>query len=144
MSEIQYEELLKKRDIINAVAVAIIKSLQLRLLILKYIAKNVATKDDIRELRHYVDIHISILDQRIGGLGKSFDGIDKKIEAIDRRIDGLSKKIDVLGKRIEALDKRIAGLNERITLLQWILAIGFTGLSIILTFITYLVSTLPR
>jgi len=109
MSEPSYEKLIKNEDFINSVALAIAKSPRIQLLILESVVKNVATKDDIRELRHYVDVRIGDLD-----------------------------------KRIDSLDKRIDGLDKRISLLQWVIAIGFTILSVILSVLTFAIMTLPR
>ena len=116
MSEPSYEKLIKNEDFINSVALAIAKSPRIQLLILESVVKNVATKDDIRELRHYVDVRIGDLD----------------------------KRIDSLDKRIDSLDKRIDGLDKRISLLQWVIAIGFTILSVILSVLTFAIMTLPR
>ena len=109
MSEPSYEKLIKNEDFINSVALAIAKSPRIQLLILESVVKNVATKDDIRELRHYVDVRIGDLD-----------------------------------KRIDSLDKRIDCLDKRISLLQWVIAIGFTILSVILSVLTFAIMTLPR
>ena len=109
MSEPSYEKLIKNEDFINSVALAIAKSPRIQLLILESVVKNVATKVDIRELRHYVDVRIGDLD-----------------------------------KRIDSLDKRIDSLDKRISLLQWVIAIGFTILSVILSVLTFAIMTLPR
>jgi len=113
MSEPQYEKLIKNEDFINAVALEIAKVPKLQLLILESVIKNVATKEDIRELR-----------------------LSTKEE-----IRELRHYVDV---RIGDLDKRIDSLDKRMSLLQWVLAIGFSVLSIILTFLTYVIASLPK
>ena len=71
-------------------------------------------KEDIRDLKRCVDV-------RIGD--------------VDKRIDGLDKRIDGLGKRIDSLDKRI-------NLLQWVMLLGFSIFSVILSILTFMISTL--
>ena len=103
-----FKDLIESEEFIEAVAVKIAANSRLQMLILESIIKNVATKEDIRELRHYIDVRIEDLD-----------------------------------KRIDSLDKRIDSLDKRINLLQWVMVLGFSIISIFLTVITFMISTLP-
>lgn len=119
MSESSYEKLVKNEDFISAVALAIAKSPKIQVLILESIIKNVATKDDLRDLRHYVDVRISDLNKRI-------DILETSINA-----------------RIDSLDKRIDSLDKRISLLQWGSLLGFSMVSVFLGILAYVIALHP-
>ncbi|MGQ4914742.1 MAG: hypothetical protein ACP6IU_08320 [Candidatus Asgardarchaeia archaeon] len=116
-----FSSLIENEEFIEAIALKIAKDTKLQTIILEAIIKNVATKEDIRELRYYIDVRIGDLDKRIDGL--------------DKRIDGLDKRIDSLDKRIDALDKRIS-------VLQWITVLGFMLVSVITAIIQFIAMSL--
>ena len=122
------ERLLQDKRFLKGVAAELAKDPNLQLLILESVIKNVATKDDIRELKEEIRENRRYTDVRVSDL-------DKRIESLDKRFDSLDKRIDSLDKRIDSLDKRIS-------LLQWIVLLGFSVFSVILSILTFMISTL--
>jgi len=108
------EKLLRDERFIKSVAVEIAKNREFQYLILEAAIKNVATKEDIQMLKEDIRDLKRCVDVRIGD--------------VDKRIDGL-------GKRIDSLDKRI-------NLLQWVMLLGFSIFSVILSILTFMISTL--
>ena len=115
------ERLLQDKRFLKGVAAEPAKDPNLQLLILESIIKNVATKDDIRELKEEIRENRRYTDVRVSDL-------DKRIESLDKRFD--------------SLDKRIDSLDKRISLLQWIVLLGFSVFSVILSILTFMISTL--
>ena len=81
----------------------------MKFLILRSLVRDVATKEDfqslkedIRDLKRYVDVRINDLKEDI---------------------DSLKRYVDV---RIGDLDKRIDGLDKRISVLQWTMIVFFS------------------
>jgi len=115
------ERLLQDKRFLKGVAAELAKDPNLQLLILESVIKNVATKDDIRELKEEIRENRRYTDVRVSDL-------DKRIESLDKRFD--------------SLDKRIDSLDKRISLLQWIVLLGFSVFSVILSILTFMISTL--
>lgn len=115
------ERLLQDKRFLKGVAAEPAKDPNLQLLILESVIKNVATKDDIRELKEEIRENRRYTDVRVSDL-------DKRIESLDKRFD--------------SLDKRIDSLDKRISLLQWIVLLGFSVFSVILSILTFMISTL--
>ena len=73
------EKLLRDDDFIKGVAFQIATNNEMKTLILQSVVRDVATKEDIRDLKHYVDVRIGDLDKRIDSLDKRIDSLDKRI-----------------------------------------------------------------
>ena len=121
------EKLLRDDDFIKGVAFQIATNNEMKTLILQSVVRDVATKEDIRDLKHYVDVRIGDLDKRI-------DSLDKRIDSLDKRIDSLEKTVNA---RIDSLDKRM-------TMMQWVMMIFFTIFSVILTALTFFIANMPK
>jgi len=128
MSDIK-EELLRDKDFIKGIVTEIARDKSMRALLLQSVIKEVATKDDLRDLKEYIDARINDIYRYIGTLESS----------INARIDSLDKRIDSLDKRITTLE---SSMNARIDGLRWMMMIFFTVFSIILSILTFFVSTL--
>ena len=153
MSDIK-EELLQDKEFLKGIVTEIARDKSMRHLLLQSVIKETATKDDLRDLKEYIDARINDLYKHIGVLERSinerFLSLDKRIttfeSSVNARLDALDKRIDGLDKRINSLDKRIDTLensiNARIDSLRWMMMIFFTIFSIILSILTFFVSTL--
>ena len=115
MSDIA-EKLLKNDKFLKGVAVELATNKEMKYLILQSVIRDIATKEDIRDLKRYVDVRIGDLD----------------------------KRIDSLDKRIDSLDKRIDSLDKRMSMFQWVMMIFFTIFSVILTILTFFIASLPK
>ncbi|MGQ4915972.1 MAG: hypothetical protein ACP6IU_14670 [Candidatus Asgardarchaeia archaeon] len=121
MSDIK-EELLRDKDFIKGIVTEIARDKSMRALLLQSVIKEVATKDDLRDLKEYIDARINDIYRYIGTLESS----------INARIDSLDKRITTLE----------SSMNARIDGLRWMMMIFFTVFSIILSILTFFVSTL--
>lgn len=75
-----------------------------------------ATKEDIEKLD--VKLERTVTKEELKLVIEMFD---KRFEAVD--------------KRFEAVDKRFEDLNKRFIFLQWLIVIGFTFISILITYL---------
>ncbi len=55
---------------------------EMKYLIMQSVIRDVATKEDIRDLKRYVDVRIGDLDKRIDSLDKRIDSLDKRISVM--------------------------------------------------------------
>jgi len=123
-------EAVKKKTVLKAIVVELIKNPDLLHMIAEAALGRVATKEDVAELRKEI---VEFRKEMQMWKEDIIKYIDARYESLDKRIDGLDKGIDSLDKRIDSLDKRIDALDKRISLLQWVIVIWFTILSILTT-----------
>ena len=146
MSDIK-EELLQDKEFLKGIVTEIARDKSMRHLLLQSVIKETATKDDLRDLKEYIDARINDLYKHIGVLERSinerFLSLDKRITTLENSVNA---RLDALDKRIDGLDKRITTLensiNARIDGLRWMMMIFFTIFSIILSILTFFISTL--
>ena len=81
MSDIA-DKLLKNDEFLKGVAVELATNKEMKYLILQSVIRDVATKEDIRDLKRYVDVRIGDLDKRIDSLDKRIDSLDKRISVM--------------------------------------------------------------
>ena len=91
-----------------------------RLVIINAVLRDVATKQDLKELREEFRREIDGLQREVSGLRERVARLEgvvaqlaERIADLDKRIDALDKRIDSLDKRIDALDKRMDSLEKR-------------------------------
>ena len=139
MSDIK-EELLQDKEFLKGIVTEIARDKSMRHLLLQSVIKETATKDDLRDLKEYIDARINDLYKHIGVLERS---INERFLSLDKRIttleSGVNARLDALDKRITTLENSI---NARIDGLRWMMMIFFTIFSIILSILTFFVSTL--
>ncbi len=103
VAEIEKNEGLRKR-----LAAALASDPETRILILRSIVREVATKQDLRDLENRLNIRINdiyrLIDARISDLNKRIDSLERSFDA---RLTDLDKRIDSLDKRIEMLERRM-------------------------------------
>ena len=108
--------------------------------------ENVATKDDIEEIRNDIKLLIDMIEKRFEAVDKRFEDINKRFEDINKRFEDINKRFEeqlhYMDKRFEELlhyvDKRFEDLNRRITFTQWLIVLLFTAYTGIVSFvITY-------
>ena len=131
MEEEKLIEAVKKKTVLKAIVVELIKNPDLLHMIAEAALGRVATKDDVAELRKEIrvlkDDVIKYIDARYAA---TKDDIARLREEMLAWKDDIIKYIDA---RYESLDKRISELDKRISLLQWVIVIWFTILSILTT-----------
>ncbi len=108
-------EVLKKKRVLKMIVSEIAVDPELRHFLLQSLLPNVATKDDIRELRR--ELRSEILANR-NSINMLLNEIHQARHEIISYVEG---RISDLDKRIDALDKRIDALDKRISLLQWLM-----------------------
>ena len=102
-------------SLVKAVAVEICKDPNLLEMIARAALGRVASKDDIDRLMRLIES--TKLDL---------------IRYVDARFEDIVARINGLDKRIDALDKRIDSLDKRISMLQWVIIIWLSVLSILI------------
>ncbi len=115
--------------------------------------ENVATKDDIEEIRNDIKLLIDMIEKRFEAVDKRFEDINKRFEDTNKRFEDINKRFEDINKRFEEqlhymdkrfeellhyVDKRFEDLNRRITFTQWLIVLLFTAYTGIVSFvITY-------
>ncbi len=88
----------------------------------------------IQEIRY----GFQLMEKRFEAIDKRFEAIDKRFEAMDKRFDDLIHQID---KRFELLtlqiDRRFEQVEKRFNVVFWMMGIGFTFFSFIITYGTF-------
>ncbi len=101
--------------------------------------ENVATKDDVDEIRNDIKMLIHMLEKRFEAVDKRFEDMNKRFEDMNKRFE---EQLHYMDKRFEEVlhyvDKRFEDLNKRITFTQWLIVLLFTAYTGIISFvITY-------
>lgn len=120
----------------------------------------------IQEMRHgfdSMDKRFEAMDKRFEAMDKRFEAMDKRFEAMDKRFDDLihqmDKRFESMDKRFESMDKRFDDLihymdkrfelltsqmdkrfeqvDKRFNTIFWMMGIGFTFFSFIITYGTF-------
>jgi len=91
----------------------------------------------IQEMRH----GFNLIDKRFEAMEKRFEAMDKRFEAMDKRFDDLihqiDKRFEQVDKRFEQVDKRFEQVDKRFSMILWVMGIGFTFFSFIITYGTF-------
>jgi len=91
-----------------------------------------AQREIIASLQREMNARFEAMDKRFEALQRE---MDKRFEALQREMD---KRFEAVDKRFEAMDKRFESLEKRLSFLQWLMAGGFTFVSILITIINFL------
>ena len=83
-----------------------------RLALANAILREVATKEDLRELREGLKAYI---DARIGGVGQRISSLEQRVTSLEQGVSGLEERISGLEGRIDGLEGRISGVEGRIS-----------------------------
>ena len=93
----------------------------------------------IKEQMRFIDKRFEQVDKRFEQVDKRFEQVDKRFEQVDKRFEALQHQMD---KRFEAMqlqmDKRFDQVDKRFTQLQWLIGLGFGGISILMGVLNYL------
>lgn len=88
----------------------------------------------IQEMRHGFES----MDKRFEAMDKRFDDLihqmDKRFESMDKRFESMDKRFDDL---IHYMDKRFEQVDKRFNTVFWMMGIGFTFFSFIITYGTF-------
>ena len=105
-----------------------------------------AQREIIASLQREMNARFEAMEKRFEAMEKRFEAMDSRFEALqremDRRFEALQREMDkrfeAVDKRFEAMDKRFDSLEKRLSFLQWLMAGGFTFVSILITLINFL------
>jgi len=69
---------------------------------------DVATKQDVNELRAQVNERFEQVDQRFEQVDQRFEQVDQRFEQIDRRFEQVDHRFDKLEGRMDAMESRLS------------------------------------
>ncbi len=108
LDELEKDDKARKR-----LAEIIVTDYDVRIALINAVLRDVATKQDIVELRNDVKEEVTRLEREFKNyVDKSVDDLNTRLDDVNKRIDDVNKRIDDVNKRIDDVNKRIDDLNH--------------------------------
>lgn len=109
----------------------------------QYIPSNVATQEDIHELKQEIRSELKLLiemfNQRFEDMNKRFEHINQRFEDVNKRFEDVNKRFEDMNRRFEEMlyymDRRFEEMNRRFRMLQWWITIAWAIFSLLVSFL---------
>jgi chromosome segregation ATPase len=62
---------------------------------------------ELAELREYLGIHFTKINER-------FDGVDQRLEVVDQRLETVEQRLEVVDQRLETVEQRLEVVDQRL------------------------------
>ncbi|ABL78914.1 hypothetical protein [Thermofilum pendens] len=106
------EELRQREDLRRGLAEELVSEIfgdrRLRIAVLTALYRDVATKQDLKELREGIR----------GDIVSRADTVEQKIGALEQRFNSLEQRINLLEQKIDLVERRVGSLEQRIARLE--------------------------